>query len=79
MPRNVAICSQSAATSQTMNLLMCSSVGHESMPVEGYISYHIISLLFKCAMCQGTLGPHCPMQHCDKNVYIKQGKDGILF
>ena len=27
------------------------------------ISYHII--LLKCTMCQGTLGHHCPMQHCD--------------
>ena len=29
--RNMATCFQSAATSQTMNLLMCSSVGCESM------------------------------------------------
>ena len=28
-------------------------------------SSHLISLLFKCTMCQGTLVHHCPMQHCD--------------
>ena len=40
---------------------------------QGYIiSYHIISLLFKCTMCQGTLGPHCPMQHCDTNVIVNK-------
>ena len=38
------------------------------------ISYHIISLLFKCTMCQGTLGPHCPMQHCDTNVIVNKIK-----
>ena len=25
-------------------------------------------------MCQGTLGPHCPMQHCDTNVIVNKIK-----
>ena len=35
---------------------------------------HIISFisLFKCTMCQVTLGSHCPMQHCDTNVKINK-------
>ena len=25
-------------------------------------------------MCQGTLGSHCPMQHCDTNVKVNKIK-----
>ena len=37
----------------------CISVSYNSNTI-------YISVLFKCAMYQGTLGHHCPMKHCNK-------------
>ena len=48
------------------NDLMKALAKNELQNMEYIISYHIISyhiISFKCTMCQGTLGHHCPMQH----------------